>query len=125
MRAINCSNWSSVTSSVSTMPSSRFSTEPPHPFEQAGIDKSAAEWLAAKDIVAVGCDNAAVEVIPFDGNDFLGVHKILLVDRGIYMLEFLDFGAMAADRCYEGFMTVSPLKVTGATGSPINPVVIG
>ena len=102
-----------------------FATEPPHPFEQAGIGKSAADWLASMDIVAVGSDNAAVEVIPFDENDFLGVHKELLVKAGIYMLEFLDFGQMAADKCYEGFMTVSPLKVTGATGSPINPVVIG
>jgi kynurenine formamidase len=33
-------------------------------FEQAGIGADAAHWLAEKDIVAVGCDNAAVEVIP-------------------------------------------------------------
>jgi kynurenine formamidase len=31
---------------------------------QAGIGLDAAEWLASKDVVAVGSDNAAVEVIP-------------------------------------------------------------
>ena len=37
------------------------------------------------------------------------------------MLEFLNFSEMAADGCHEGFMTVSPLNVTGATGSPHQP----
>jgi hypothetical protein len=32
---------------------------------------------------------------------------------------------MAADRCYEGFFSLGALPVTGATGSPVNPVVIG
>ena len=95
------------------------------PFAQPGINNDGAEWLMANDVVAVGSDNAAIEVIPFDENDFLTVHKILLVGAGIYMLEFLNFSQMAADGCHEGFMTVSPLNVTGATGSPINPVVIG
>ncbi len=94
-------------------------------FEQPGIGKEAARWLAEKDVVAVGSDNAAVESIPFDENDFLTVHKILLVENGIYMAEFLNLAELAKDKCYEGFMTISPLKVTGATGSPVNPVVVG
>ena len=97
----------------------------PTPFEQAGIGLDAARWLASMDIVAVGCDNAAVEVIPFDDNDFLGVHKVLLVDHGIYMLEFLNLAEPARDGTYEGVITVAPLKVTGATGSLINPIFIG
>lgn len=94
-------------------------------FEQAGIGRAAARFLAEKDVVAVGSDNAAVEAIPFDENDFLTVHKILLVESGIYLLEFLNLKELAEDKCYEGLMAVSPLKVTGATGSPVNPVVIG
>jgi sodium--glutamate symport carrier gltS len=94
-------------------------------FEQAGIGADAAHWLAEKDIVAVGCDNAAVEVIPFDDNDFLNIHKILLVNCGIYLLEFLNLVEPANDGVYEGMLSVGPLKVTGATGSPINPIFIG
>jgi kynurenine formamidase len=94
-------------------------------FAQPGINVDAATWLVSKDVVAVGCDNAAVEVIPFDDNDFLVVHKVLLVRHGIYMLEFLDFSKPAADECWEGLLAVGPLKVTGATGSPINPILIG
>jgi kynurenine formamidase len=102
-----------------------FAKQPDVGFEQSGIGFDAGNWLASLDIVAVGCDNAAVEVIPFDENDFLGVHKVLLVRHGIYMLEFLDLRAPAADQCYEGLITVAPLLVTGATGSPINPILIG
>jgi kynurenine formamidase len=91
---------------------------------QAGIGLDAAEWLAARDVVAVGSDNAAVEVIPFDQKVFLGVHKVLLVRHGIYLLEFLDLRAAAADGVSQGLITVAPLKVTGATGSPINPILI-
>lgn len=97
-------------------------TDPP--MVQAGIGLDAATWLAERDIVAVGCDNAAVECIPFDNNDFLAVHKLLLVRQGIYMMEFLDLSAPAADGVAEGFFAVGPLKVTGATGSPINPILV-
>ncbi|MGE0880517.1 MAG: cyclase family protein [Acidimicrobiia bacterium] len=93
-------------------------------FAQAGLGGDGARWLASKDVVAVGSDNAAVECIPFHDNDFMHVHRILLVDYGIYMLEFLNLSDLAKDKTYEGFMTVSPLKVTGATGSPINPVFV-
>ena len=96
----------------------------PAPFEQAGINVDAANWLADRDVVAVGSDNSAVECIPFDGNDFLAVHKTLLVERGVYMIEHLDLSAPAADEAWEGLLAVCPLKVTGATGSPVNPVFI-
>ena len=53
------------------------------------------------------------------------MHKLLLVAAGIYLLEFLDLSGPARDGIYEGILTVAPLKVTGATGSPINPIFIG
>ncbi|CAB4935820.1 unannotated protein [freshwater metagenome] len=49
---------------------------------------------------------------------------MLLVQAGIYMLEHLDLRQPCEDGNYEGVIAVSPLKVTGATGSPINPVFI-
>ncbi len=93
-------------------------------FGQPGIGFDAADWLAARDVVAVGSDNAAVEVIPFEENDFLGVHKVLLVRRGIYLIEFLDLSQPAAGEAWEGLLAVAPLKVTGATGSPVNPIFV-
>jgi hypothetical protein len=40
-------------------------------------------------------------------------------------MEHLQLAELAADRCYEFFFSVGALPVTGAAGSPINPVAIG
>ena len=96
----------------------------PADYTQPGIGLDAAGWLAERDVVMVGADNSAVEVIPFDRGVYLGVHKVLLVDHGIYLIEYLDLSAPARAGDYEGLFTIGPLKVTGATGSPVNPVFV-
>jgi kynurenine formamidase len=92
---------------------------------QAGLGIDAARLLASLDVAAVGADNSAVEAIPFDGNDFLCVHIELLVRRGVPLIEHLLLAEMARDRVYESLLVVAPLPVTGATGSPVNPIAIG
>jgi kynurenine formamidase len=93
------------------------------PFEQPGLGSSTVEYLADLDVAAVGCDNAAVEVIPFDGQ-FLSLHVELLVKRGITFLEHLVLSPLAADGVHECLLVVAPLLVTGGTGSPVNPIAI-
>jgi kynurenine formamidase len=92
---------------------------------QPGIGLDAAKFLADKDVVAVCADNTAVEAQPFDRGEFLGVHVELLVKRGIYLLEHLGLAELSADRCYEFLFCVGPLKITGGTASPVNPIAIG
>ncbi len=92
---------------------------------QPGIGKDACKLIAQRDIVAVGADNNAVEAIPFDDNDFLGVHVELLRNLGVPLLELLSLDEMARDRVYESLLVVAPLMVTGGMGSPINPIAIG
>jgi kynurenine formamidase len=94
-------------------------------YSQPGIGMDAARWLAERDVVAVGSDNAAVEVLPFDEGDMFAVHKLLLVRHGVYLLEYLDLSLPAAEECWEGLIAVAPLKITGATGSPLNPILVG
>ena len=53
------------------------------------------------DVAAVGADNAAIECMPFDDDDFLGVHVELLVKRGVTLLEHLFLAELAADGCHE------------------------
>jgi len=103
----------------------RASTGEALPHEQPGIGLAAGEWAAGHDIAAIGADNAAVEVMPFDDGVFLGVHIELMVKRGITFLEHLLLSPLARDRCYEGLFVVGALPVVGASGSPVNPVVIG
>jgi len=93
------------------------------PFMQPGLGSSTVDYLASRDVAVVGCDNAAVEVIPFDG-EFLSLHIELLVKRGLTLLEHLVLSPLAADGVTECLLVVAPLLVTGGTGSPINPIAI-
>lgn len=93
------------------------------PFMQPGLGSSTVDYLASRDVAVVGCDNAAVEVIPFDG-EFLSLHIELLVKRGMTLLEHLVLSPLAGDGVRECLLVVAPLLVTGGTGSPINPIAI-
>lgn len=93
--------------------------------EQPGLGLEAARLLAEADVVTVGADNTAVEAMPFDNGDFVGVHIELLVRRGIHLIEHLRLEPLVADACYEFLFLVSPLPLVGATASPVNPVAIG
>ena len=77
------------------------------------------------DIVAIGCDNSAIEVLGRPGDGFLSGHVAFLVDRGIHLVEHLMLKEMADDQCYECLFIVAPLPVVGAAGSPVNPIAIG
>jgi len=94
-------------------------------FAQPGLGKDAVSFVDDHDISVVGADNAAIECIPFDDNEFLSVHVELLVNRGVTLLEHLYLAELAADGCHEFLLVVGGLKVTGAAGSPINPIAIG
>jgi kynurenine formamidase len=94
-------------------------------FAQPGLGVDAVSFVDDHQIAAVGCDNAAIECIPFDDDVFLAVHIELLVKRGVTLMEHLVLSELAADGCHEFFLSVGALPVTGAAGSPINPVAIG
>ena len=51
-------------------------------------------------------------------------HVILLVRHGIYIIENLFLEELARDQCYEFTFICLPLKLQGATGSPVRPVAI-
>ena len=90
----------------------------------AGLDWRCASWLHDHDVAAVAADNLMVEN-PQSGIDgvFLPMHMLcrLLRFRG----EDVERGAdCAADGVYEFQLIAPPLRVTGAVGSPVNPIAI-
>lgn len=93
-------------------------------YQQPGIGIAAAHWLAGQDVVAVGADNTAVEAMPFEGGAYMPVHVELLVRRGVYLLEHLVLAPLARDGVRECLLVAAPLAITGASGSPVNPVAI-
>jgi kynurenine formamidase len=52
------------------------------------------------------------------------VHRLLIRDYGVYLMELLALDQLAADRRFEFMFVAAPLQITGGTGSPINPLAI-
>lgn len=91
---------------------------------EPGIDVSTLAWLKEHDIVAIGADNHAVEVITEIPPPDFPIHTIALRDLGVYLVEALNLEELAADKAYESFLVIAPLRLIGGTGSPINPIAI-
>jgi kynurenine formamidase len=83
-----------------------------------GPGETAARWLSSKGIFAAGSDTINFELVP---SRTMPVHVHLLVESGIHIIECLNLELLAQDRVYEFAFVASPLKIRGATGSPIRP----
>jgi kynurenine formamidase len=94
----------------------------------AGPDISAARLLAARGVVAVGSDTETFEVQPApdpgEPANPQPVHTLLLIEKGVYIMESLDLEALAAAGVREFLFVALPLAIRGATGSMIDPVAV-
>jgi kynurenine formamidase len=90
-----------------------------------GIGLEAARYLVEREVVMVGSDTWATEVIPNpDPALQFPVHQLLIPRNGIYIFENLATEDLARDGVYEFAFFFAPLKLKGATGSPGNPIAI-
>lgn len=93
----------------------------------AGVGKSGTLWAAERGIVAVGADNMAWDA-PDDRDPDTGAtlfaHVYLLPQKGVYIMENLTLEELARDRQWEFAFIAAPLKLQGATGSPIRPLAL-
>jgi kynurenine formamidase len=86
-----------------------------------GPDLEGARWLSSHGIFAAGSDTIAFEFLPSAG---MPVHVHLLVEQGIHIMEACDLEKLAEDGIYEFLFVAVPLKLRGATGSPIRPIAL-
>jgi kynurenine formamidase len=91
---------------------------------EPGLDLEAALWLAERNVAAVGADNYAVEVLPFEAGTVFPVHQRLIRDFGIPLLEGLDLRHLSATGRGTFLFAANPLPLAGGTGSPISPMAI-
>jgi kynurenine formamidase len=91
---------------------------------EPGLDESTLGWLKEHDIVAVGADNHAVEVLSQIPPLRLPVHAGAIRDLGIYLVEYLNLEELAAAKTYEFLLVIAPLRLTAGIGSPVNPIAI-
>jgi kynurenine formamidase len=94
--------------------------------DQAGLSLEAAQWLAeGQQAMLLGADNFGVESFPSKHpENFVPVHTYLLAERGVSLLEALWLEDLAKDQVYEFLFIASPLKMRGATASPLRPLAI-
>ncbi len=90
-----------------------------------GVSEAGATWLAGHRIHATGADTIAYErLAPGAGHGLLPAHRVLLVEHGIYIIETMDLEGLAAAGVHEFLFVLSPLKLVGATGSPVRPLAL-
>jgi kynurenine formamidase len=87
------------------------------------------EWFHDHDVAAVATDNITFEVYPSEREDaVLPIHLLHLVDMGMTQGQNWNLEELAADCASDGryafFLDASPLPLTHATGSPVNPVAV-
>lgn len=94
--------------------------------DQPGLSLEAAQWLVEEQqAMLVGADNFGVESFPSkDSENFVPVHSYLQAERGVSLLEALWLEDLSKDEVYEFLFIASPLKLRGATASPLRPLAI-
>jgi kynurenine formamidase len=96
---------------------------------EPGVSTRAIPWLHDHDIAMVATDTAACSVVPAEpGDEFLTWHVAALRDLGLLVGELFDLDELAADCAAdgvsEGFFVAAPMPIVGASGSPLNPIVV-
>jgi kynurenine formamidase len=90
-----------------------------------GVTEEAAAWLVERGVRATGADTTAYERIPPGaGHRVLPVHRMLLVDAGIHIIEHLALEDLAAAGVAEFVFMLAPLRIVGGTGSPVRPIAV-
>jgi kynurenine formamidase len=87
------------------------------------VAASMGAWLGDHDIAIVGADNIAVEATGRRGV-LPPLHKVLVRDLGVTMLELLDLRRPGEDKVQTGLLVVAPLRISRGVGSPVNPLLI-
>ncbi len=97
--------------------------------EAPGLAFETAEWIHRKEIAAICTDTWGCEVRPNETDDCTQPwHWVVIPKIGITMGEIFYLKDLAddcaADGVYEFLFTAPPLPITGAVGSPINPMAV-
>ena len=90
-----------------------------------GPGVEAAEWLAEREPFLAGADTIAFERLqPGAGHAVLPVHRILLVEHGIHIVETLALETISAAGVRDFVLMLVPMPLVGATGSPVRPIAL-
>jgi len=94
-----------------------------------GLSIDAAEFLSENEVAAIACDTYGLDVRPFECDEVIApLHVLLLVNAGVHIGEMWDLEDLATDCAADGrhtfFLSAPSLTITGAVGSPLNPIAV-
>ena len=94
-----------------------------------GLSFTTADWLHRTQIAAIATDTWGFEVRPYEFDDaFQPLHEVAIPHIGLFLGEMWDLDVLAADcavdATFEFWLTAAPLPITGAVGSPVNPIAV-
>ena len=93
--------------------------------QSPGPGPDGARWIIAKGVRLAGDDTATFERRPAAyGKELFSVHMMLLADSGIYIVETANLEPLSDARVYVAVLVMTPLKIQGATGSPLRTIVL-
>jgi kynurenine formamidase len=93
--------------------------------QSPGPGQEAAKWIVAKGVRLAADDTATFEKRPAAyGKELFSVHMTLLADNGIYIVENMNLEPLSALRAYTVVLVITPLKIQGASGSPLRAIAL-
>jgi kynurenine formamidase len=92
-----------------------------------GLSLDSLDWIKGHSVAGVATDTWGAEVIPNETDEvFQPFHVIAIPYMGLLIGEIWDLESLAeacaGDGRYDFLLSALPLPVTGAVGSPINPM---
>jgi kynurenine formamidase len=95
-----------------------------------GADPALRQWITDSGVAAIAADNYAVEAFPAAGagagRPVLPLHELCLFRLGVHLGELWWLSELAGHLRAAGrsrlLLTAPPLRLPGATGSPVTPV---
>lgn len=90
---------------------------------EPGVGCEGAIWLYEQGMAVLGTDTTGTEPLPFRDPAHT-THRAMLVDRGVHLVENLMLEELSRDMVKAGLFIALPLKISGATGSWIRPVLV-
>ncbi len=95
----------------------------------SGLHAECLPWLHEREVAVLGSDGIS-DPMPFVGTpDWpFPVHQIGITAMGLHLIDNMALAALGA-RCqavgrWELLFTMGPLRITGGTGCPVNPVAV-
>ena len=95
---------------------------------KAGLHPTAMPFFADRGVAAIGSDgNSDTAPSTTEGVAF-PIHVLAIAAMGIHLLDYLQFEELLTE-CerlgrWEFLLVAAPLRITGGTGSPLNPIAI-